>query len=277
MPGFVDPVLFLVDRIADVHPAPAYFAGFELEEWDDGAEGILVSQGVFIETTHARSARCGGCEFQCNKSVVVRLSKSTGLWAAYIECDEEPSHGRVPAELEQLRRYQASVRTLAQPILKCLKLAAAHVMEVGNGLQLGHINGRFGERNVDLVVRDRRVLLLVGDQEMDLGELMSLKGGKLAIDKISIKRLSNRKPRRPRREDVDDTEIQSPTRRQAQIRAERNRQIRQHGKRLRKAGRSWPQISEEIAGMLFIASPSNGLKAITAETIRRILATSTGR
>ena len=66
MPGFVDPVLFLVDRIADVHPAPAYFAGFELEEWDDGAEGILVSQGVFIETTHARSARCGGCEFQCN-------------------------------------------------------------------------------------------------------------------------------------------------------------------------------------------------------------------
>ena len=78
-------------------------------------------------------------------------------------------------------------------------------------------------------------------------------------------------------EDVDDTEIQSPTRRQAQIRAERNRQIRQHGKRLRKAGRSWPQISEEIAGMLFIASPSNGLKAITAETIRRILATSTGR
>ena len=272
MPVSVDPIRLVIDRVAVEYPAPTHFIGFELDEWPDGAEEALFSEGVFNVATRAHSSTCGGCERKCSKPVIARRQRASAVLTAYIECDEEPGHGTIPVGLEQLRRYQVSLRTLARWLIKHLRLDASRIASIPDGLWLGAIRGRYEKRDISLLVRDERFLLLVGQQEQELSEIISWQKHASAVDTRQIMRLVNRKRKLPLASKKLDEEVSS-TVGHSDLIAERNRQIRSHGKQLRKTGKSWPTISQEIARMPFIASSEQGLKPIQACTVRRILAT----
>ena len=87
MTASVDPIQHLSDRVAERHPEPIHFTGFELDEWPEGLEEAFSSKGVFKRSTRARAVRCPGCEWQCSKPVDVRHNASRNSLAAYIDCD----------------------------------------------------------------------------------------------------------------------------------------------------------------------------------------------
>lgn len=266
-----DPVRFVLDRVAMEHPSPAHYFGFELEEWNVGAEAELTARGLLQETTRTTSARCAGCERGCHKPVIVRTKHDETTPTAHIECDEEPKHGRIPVRLDRLRRWRASLQTAAYFSATCLRLPAPDRRGPLDRIPLGSMRGRKGMREVAIILRDQRILLSVGQQEHVLHELVWWRETGLHVDHDQIKRLANRKRGPASASTSEETKAVSAKQEYARLRADRDREIVAQGKRLRKEGKSWTTIADEIAGMPFIARAAPQIRLITVETIRRIL------
>lgn len=191
----VDPVRQIIDRVAAEHPVPAILAGYEIEEWPRETLEKLIEQGLLVETTSATAADCTGCEWNCSKAVEVRTPASGQPPVAFISCDEEPGHGRIPVGLDRLRRFQASLTTTARFAAECLGLAGAGPSVRAASVKLGVQRGRNGPREVGLVVCEHRVILTVGQKEQELADLISWQGDSLSVNRDQFKRLANRKMR----------------------------------------------------------------------------------
>ena len=263
-----NPIRKIIDRVGAEHPAPAIFFGYEMDEWPTGAMEVLAETGFMIESGRATSAVCTGCEIQCHKHVVVRRLPAGGEGRAFIVCDEEPDHGRIPLRPEHLKRFQASFATVARLAADCLGLSDADFCSRPERFQFGTVRGRNGPREVSLVLRQHQILLLVGQQEQSLTDLLTWKENGVRFDKSQFKRMSDRKLR-PSKGLVAG---QSATPVGEKIIAERDREIVKHGRRLKPHRKSWTVVSEEITRMPFISSPKEDLRPIKAPTVRRIIA-----
>lgn len=268
----VDPVRQIVDRVAAEHPVPAILVGYEIEQWPHETLEKLIEQGLLVETTRATAADCTGCEWNCNKAVEVLTLPSGQPPFAFIFCDEEPDHGRIPVGLDRLRRFQASLATTACFAAECLSLEVNDRAVRAGSIKLGVHRGRYGPREVGLIVREHRIILVVGQKEHDLADLIRWKGEGLSVDRDQFKRLLNRKAR----PNEPPAPARAPDRPQASSRqlltAERDQEIQRYGARLRRKGKSATAAAQEIAGMPFIQHPANGLTPIDWQTVRRILA-----
>lgn len=267
-----DPVRVVLERVAAEYPSPALVFGYEIEEWPAGADDLLARQGLLVETSRATSAICTGCELDCHKPVLVRMTGKAGPLTAYIRCDELPDLGRIPVRPERLRRFQASLTTVARFVSAFLRLEAP-VRTGSSGCQtIGTMRGRNGLRQVELNVSDGQVIVVIGQQRQELGNLFSWQPFGPEINRDHIKRLADRKDRRGILSEVESQKIRSPAEERKQRYAERNRQIWCHADRLRKQGLSASEASHRIALMPFIKSAANGLRPIAAATVRRIMA-----
>lgn len=262
-----NPIRMIIERVAAEHPAPAVFFGYEMDEWSTGAMEVLAEKGLIIESGRATSAVCTGCGIQCHKRVVVRRLPAGGEARAFIVCDEEPDHGRIPLRLEHLRSFQASFATVARLAADCLNLSDAELVGRQERFEFGTVRGRNGLREVSLVLRQQQIALLVGQQEKNLTDLLTWKENGVRFDKSQLKRMADRKLRPSK----DLVARQSATPVRENIIAERDREIVKHGRRLKPHRKSWTVVSEEIARMPFILSPKEDLRPIKAPTVRRIL------
>lgn len=268
-----DPLRTVVERVGAEYPSTCHFIGYELEYWRPGTASAMVDIGLFVETTRATAALCTGCELACHKPVIVRTKPGADVASGFIVCDEEPDLGRIPVGTERLRRFRASLSTVARTVAVCLELDPSRVEAQRVRLVVGHIRGRYGPREVAVAPRDGRIVLTVGAQVKELTDLIVWTGRGAAIDRLETVRMANRKGQRPPTRlafDKDRRTLQ-PLAKQAAF-ADRNQEILRHGKRLRAQGLSWPKAAEQIARMPFITSPKHGLRPIGAETVRRILA-----
>ena len=265
----LDPVRVVLDRVAMEHPSPAYIAGYESAEWPAGAASMLVKLGLLIETTRATSATCPGCELGCHKPVLVRSRRRPDPPIAYILCDEEPDLGRISVRLEHLRRFQASLSTAASYIRSALGIEGSTRRGPTDRPAAGMLRGRYGPRELTLTVADGRVAMLVGSQSADLAGLHSWTQAGPVIDRAQVQRLTNRKIRRALPRETEGRSGDSLAQRDKT--AQRDREIIRHAKLLQKQGLSATKISKQIAQLSFITSGDEGLRPISAATVRRIM------
>ena len=271
MTGDVEPVRSILNRIAAEQPAPALIHGYEIELWPDGALDELVKRGLLIETTRATSAECTGCEWRCSKAVEARPLPDKSL-RAFIWCDEEPGHGRVPVALERLRRFQASLRTAAKFAVDCLGLPTDAQAAQMDRIEIATVRGRNGPREVSVIRDAKQILLRVGDEVEELAGIIAWDGTDIRIDQALFGRLVDRKLKPPSRASRDGDDIQRSMEDVTTATQERDAQIIRLGRKLKTPHRTWQDVAAEIAQLPFVASPGDGLRRISGETVRRILA-----
>jgi hypothetical protein len=271
MSSSIDPVRMVLDRIALEHPEPACFCGYEIEEWPTRALETMVGAGLLTKTNRAKSAICTGCEALCHKPINLRHKPGEKEPSSFIVCDEEADLGRIPVRLSRLDRFQGSLAMAARFAASVLKLGTLQLQSPSGNFALGWRRGRNGLREVVLSIKNGRILLRVGRQEQDLIDFVYRADNKLSVDHALLQRLANRKARQTIETHGTRQIVNSArTDRKAQL-AKRGKEILRQAQRLMTASKTLTQVSKEIAAMPFIQSPRDGLRPITAATVRRIV------
>jgi hypothetical protein len=265
-----NPVEMVFNRIAHEHPAPALIQGYEIDEWPEGAIKTFTERGLLIQTRQARSVVCIGCESACHKPVILRREPGASDPSAFVVCDEAEGLGRIPVRLSRLDQFEGSLKSAATFAASVLELERPGPIQTDR-VPLGRKRGRYGLRDVALAIKEKRVVLRIGQQERSLVDLMPWREQELAPDYKLLQRLANRKDRQPRQADAHHLLATSAGSTRRQLIVERDALIVKHGRRLSGRGKTLVQISEEIADMSFIRSLKPGLRPITPARIRRIL------
>ncbi len=258
----------LVERIESARPAPGYFSAGETDDWPTGVLDHLLNIGILRIADRAGVVVCPGCEWQCHKAVVVRSSARRER-RAFINCDEEPAHGRVPINLQSLERYSTSVGFMASVLSGLLGLGSPRASRTGAEYRLGELMGRNGLRTVSIGFIDGQLHLSIGDHQLPLGRVLRSDATALSIDKAQIQRLADRKNSQPstRASYQRDRSRQQERSRQT---LKRNRAILREAKRLRGASTgNWTAISQIISETK-LAEGEHGPR-ISAGTVRRII------
>jgi hypothetical protein len=181
----------LVQRIEAAHPAPALFGADETQDWPSEVLPALLTQGVLVEADRAKSISCPGCEWQCNKRVVVRKAGDTSR--AFITCDEEPDQGRVQVLMASLARVAVTLPALSQIVASALDIGPPKASRSLNAYSLGTVNGRNGARPVAIAIENGGAVLDIGDQRVPIAQALTFSPAGLAIDTRLVRRLADRK------------------------------------------------------------------------------------
>lgn len=181
----------LVERIETTHPAPALFSAVETQDWPEEVLPALLRQGVVAEADRAEAIMCPGCEWQCNKRVVVRKLGDTSR--GFIMCDEEPQQGRVPVPMASLKRVKATLLTLGQIVAGELDIGPPKLLRSPGAYSLGTVNGRYGARSVVIAIESERAILCVGEQCESVGQVLKWGAAGLVLAAKLVRRLADRK------------------------------------------------------------------------------------
>jgi len=267
-----DPIHAVIERVGAEYPSPSTFFGYELDEWPEGTVRIMVSCGLLLETSRARAAVCNGCEYACHKLVNVRTKSEAQAPTGFIVCDEEPELGRIPVPMDRLRRFRAAIDTVGRTVAGCLELDPSRAVTERDRVVIGNIRGRYGLRELALEIRGHGLVLTVGTQARSLTDLLAWTQGRAVIDRREIARMANRKARSAAHlAAASGGHVSAAAGGRASSLSKRDLEILRHGKLLRAQGKSWPKVADEIAKLTFIKSPKDGLRPISAATVRRIL------
>jgi len=257
----------LVERLEASHPAPATFDADETDEWPDGIAHALLKSGLLQEARRATTLVCDGCNWRCDKPVVVRKLATSDRTRAFIHCDEEPDLGRIQVSMERLRSYRLVQRMLERFIRKAIATLGSAAPSSSVSPHLGSIKGRYGVRPIAIFIKDDKLTLSVGQHGKPLTELLFWSDGKVALDLAALRRLANRK-----RTTAKSTDRYSPNRKKQMARtrrkASRNQKIVREAKRLHDLGHSWSAAARKIAKVEFVAKEC---KPISASRVRRII------
>jgi hypothetical protein len=257
------------ERVAAAHPTPAAFEADEVTSWPVGALAVMKESALLKETDRAATLHCDGCEWGCEKQVVVRTPPKGGALRAFVNCNEEPDLGRIPIGLERLVRYRSTATMLVEFVARAVGTEASRIRKKTSIVPLTKIRGRFGPRPVLIGISPGKLQLKVGTHEVPLADFVKWSGGVMVIDWPVARRLANRKEKQGRaggRYQPNRSAQQSRKRQTAQ----RDREIvREARRRHHETGNSWTLISEQIAKMPFAKSRGGG--RLTPSSVRRII------
>lgn len=252
----------LIERIEAAHPRPAHFEFDETVEWPADVLSSLLKQEVLVEAERAEAITCPGCEQQCRKRVEVRRTGKTRR--AFIMCDEEPNHGRVPVSLESLQLFETDLDRLARLMAKALKSGPPRVSRNLTAYALGTVKGRQGKRPVFIAIEDGQLVLGVGEQREPMTRIIAWGSSELMIDVKHISRLADRKGRAStaRYQRAPDRSRQAARKNETR---KRDRSIYSQAKRFRtEIGGTWSKVAAEIAG-------TELARNLTVGRVRRII------
>lgn len=257
------------ERVAAAHPTSAVFEADEVTGWPVGALDVLKESALLQETDRAATLYCDGCEWGCEKRVVVRAPPKGGAPHAFVKCNEEPDLGRIPVRLERLVRYRSTATMLVQFVARAAATEASRVRKKASVVPLTKIKGRFGPQMVSIGISTGKLQLKVGTHEVPLADFVKWSEGAVAIDWPVARRLANRKDKLGRAGGryQPSRGIQQTKKRKT---AQRDREIvREAQRRHRETGDSWTSISEQIAKMPL--AKRNGGGRLTPPSVRRII------
>jgi hypothetical protein len=236
----------LIERIEAAHPAPGSFAADETHDWPSEVLPALLRQGVIAEADRAEAVTCPGCEWQCTKRVVVRKAGATS--SAFIICDEEQDHGRIPVPLNSLRTFVTGLGALSRFAAAVLRIGPPKVSRHSAAYVLGAVNGRNGMRPVIVAIEDGKAMLVVGEEREHMARVLQWIEVDLVLDGKLVQRLADRKTATStteRRQKPPDRSVQS-----ARKKATNQRDLaifREAKKRQAAGGVSLTRVAEVIA------------------------------
>lgn len=258
----------LIERVEAAHPAPAYFGIDETDDWPAQVLAALLRQGVLTEADRATAIDCPGCEWHCQKRVVVR--RADDVSRAFIVCDEVPQHGRVTIGLRNLRQFQTSLRSIGLVVAGAIKAGAPKVTHGGAGYALGHVKGRNGMRSVVVGIVDGQFVLGVGKHLVAISSILACRDAELVVDRGQIQRLADRKEETASQV-VGHVSDRSRQKARTTSTRQRNQSILREAKKLHaEGGLSWTDVAASIAG-------SAVAPKLKADSVRRIVTALRGR
>ena len=257
------------ERVAAAHPTPAVFEADEVTGWPVGVLERLKESALLRETDRATTLYCDGCEWGCEKRVVVRVPLKAGARHAFINCDEEPDLGRIPIRLERLVRYRSTAAMLVEFVVRTVGTEASRIHKKASIIPLTKIRGRFGPRPVFIGISPGKLQLKVGTHEVPLADFVKWSQGAVVINWAVARRLANRKDKLGRAGGRyhPNRSMQQAKKRQT---AQRDREIvREARRRHRDTGDNWTSISDQIAKLPLAKSSGGG--RLTPSSVRRII------
>ena len=254
----------LIVRAEAYYPAPAIFQADDVCDWPKGALQELLASEILMQASRATSADCHGCDWNCNKPVVVRRKPDQKSFHAFIQCNEQPRLGRIRVAPERLNRYQLSLSRIETAIRSALA-TKSRTFEPQPSPSIGIVRGRKGERTISVLLAAGQFELLIGKHRCPLRRILFWQRG-LQVDNKTISRMADRKD--PKSAVIPIGTKQSQRKQKT---VTRNRRIWRIAQSLYAEGMSSTEAAEHIAKMDFIRKPANKSKPISAGRLRRIL------
>ncbi len=255
----IDIAALVVERIESCYPRLAVFSYSEISEWPAGALEYLLNVGILSKADRATEIVCPGCEWQCHKPVIVRqdvLKRSK----AFINCDEEPMHGRVNVRMALLAQYATDLNRLCIAMGRMLDLGLPRTLVGANGWVLGQVKGRNGTRVISVETDGGAIQLMVGEESVPLSQTLKWSRSLLNVDRQLVQRLANRKG-------IVDRRSRAPDRSRQQARKQETRsrdvKIRREVEALVRSGFNRSEAARKIASTPL----AHGL---TPDRVRRI-------
>ncbi|SRR5216683_558513 len=170
-------------RIADSHDGNVYITEAELARWPAVAVTVL-KDSLLVAAAPARSATCDGCHRQCSMAVEV-IEYARGK-SAFIFCDKRDDIARVEVPFDRLQRWQAEGSAVAAHLGRMLGAAPlAGALAGKKRWEVGRLRGRQAAERVYLNGNGGLSLELAG-HSVELGEVLSLTGKRLTLDKQAL-------------------------------------------------------------------------------------------
>ena len=264
--------LILSDRIADAYPVAAILSADAFDETPSGVLHALIAARIIQQAARASTIHCQGCERYCHKPVTVRRQPGSLDYCAYVTCDEEPRHGRIPVANPRLVNYRSSLGLVEKFLERRLASTVPLQRQVNDQVAASTIKGRYGTRTVCLAVEGQQTVVRVGAETAPLAQVLLIGESDVELDIKLLRRLANRKRKRTST-DEDTRRTAGGTRSGSCSQGDRDRQILRDALRLRRdEGLNWSKAAERIAAMDFVRDGSRNQRPIKASTIRRILA-----
>ena len=178
----------LVDRLGAGRGATALISEVELSGWPTAAVLALKAQRIIAKAKAADRAVCPGCEEECVMPVTV-LPGGGEATRTFILCEQRDDTNRVPVTADHLLQWRCSLELVCGFVAESLGLQRGRRQQNQAGLlELGLVTGKKRVQMVCLEVIDR-VLLVVGQNKVDLAELIAFDHGKFSVDEGMIQRL----------------------------------------------------------------------------------------
>ena len=160
----------------------------ELGQWPSEAIHALKAQRIIVKAKAADSAVCPGCEEECLMPVIT-LPGGEGAARSFILCGQRNDTNRVPVTTSLLLQWRCSLELMCGFVANSLGLHRDRRQQNQAGLlELGLVTGKKRVQMVCLEIIDR-VLLVAGQNKVDLAELIAFDDGKFSVDEKMIQRL----------------------------------------------------------------------------------------
>lgn len=175
----------LVDRLGDAGADAALFLGDETADWVPGALDALINSGLLAQASPATDVICDGCEARCLRPVFFGAPASEFGPRAFVICGMRDDTGIVETDLNRLARWQVSPRMIVRFVARQLGLRMKNYDDRSPVARLGTWKGATGRRAIS-VEFGAKAGLRVGGSEVDLAEILEVRGGRIAIDEVEL-------------------------------------------------------------------------------------------
>lgn len=178
----------LVVRLGAGGGATVLISGAELGRWPGEAVQALKSQRIIAKAKAADSVVCPGCEEECVLPVMT-LPNGEGTTRTFILCEQRDDTNRVPVSTAHLLQWRCSFELVCGFVADSLGLQRGRLQRNQAGmLEIGMVTGKQQVQMVCIEVTDR-VQVVVGQNMVDLADLIAFDDGKFTVHQGMIERL----------------------------------------------------------------------------------------
>lgn len=178
----------LVDRLGASGSHTVLISESELGRWPGEAIHALKSQRIIGKAKAADSAVCPGCEEECVMPVIT-LPGGEGATRSFILCEQRDDTNRVAVTTSHLLQWRCSLELMCGFVADSLGLHRGRLQRNQAGmLEIGMVTGKKRVQMICMEITDR-VQAVVGQNKVDLAELVVFEDGKFSVHQGMVQRL----------------------------------------------------------------------------------------
>ena len=170
----------LFRQLASDPSGKTIFGASQVARWPTGFLESLENSKVIEAGSQAESAVCPGCSQACVLGVAFAGNKGI------LQCDQrDVDYGLIEVEAADLRQWHASRSRLIAFVARELRLSPDHRTDATARVRLGTWRRARARRAASLEFTSR-VVLRIGDDEIDLADVMKWDGAHVRVDKEEL-------------------------------------------------------------------------------------------
>lgn len=180
----------LLARLAANRGGAVYLTEAELAAWPTALVAELKGRRWVLPASPATSVTCPGCEEQCNMPVETLWDARSTQAHALVVCDKRTDINRVAVPIGALQCWKLSGESLADGLARMLHLEPRQRgADTVNRWALGMLEGKRHKDRLALHAAEEGLVLAVAGHEVTLGQVFSLKGAVLWLDRAALLQL----------------------------------------------------------------------------------------